>query len=317
VTMDGKVVAITGAGGGLGLCEALEIAAGGGRVVVADFDSVAAGQTVDAVTAAGGEAVAVVGDVSDVAVAEQIVTTALASFGGLDAIINNAGIVRDRTFVKMTPDEWDAVIRVHLRGHYAVSHAACVYWRDNARPDGIGRIVCTASTSGLFGNFGQANYGAAKAGVVAMSSVIAQEMAKFNVVSNVVCPAARTQMTVGAYGSIGSTDADGFDFWAPENVAPMVAFLCSDAAGSISGKVFGVQGDVVEIYEPFTSAALIRNGDKRWTQDELATKVPDLFTSSGIVPEVETMMARLRFSMTDRSTAASAPVTGSVAPTQS
>ncbi|WP_327002498.1 SDR family NAD(P)-dependent oxidoreductase [Dactylosporangium sp. NBC_01737] len=291
-----KVVAITGAGHGLGRREALEVAALGGSVVVAEFDADAGAAVVKEIEAGGGRAVLVAGDVADTAVADAIVAAAVDTFGRLDAVVNNAGFLRDRTFVKMTADEWDDVIRVHLRGHYAVAHAACVYWRDAGTG---GRLVGTSSTAGLLGNFGQANYGAAKAGIVAMSSIIAQEMARYGVVSNVVCPAARTRMTAGAYGEIGG--GDGWDFWSPDNVAPMVAFLCSDAAGAISGKVFGVQGDVVELYEPFTSVAFIRNDERRWTQDELAAGVPDLFAQAGRDPGAENMMARLRFSMTDRS----------------
>jgi NAD(P)-dependent dehydrogenase (short-subunit alcohol dehydrogenase family) len=304
-TLAGKVVVITGAGHGLGRGEALEVAALGGSVVVAEFDEGAGAAVVEEIRAGGGRAALVVGDVADTDVADAIVAAAVDTFGRLDAVVNNAGFLRDRTFVKMSAQEWDDVIRVHLRGHYAVAHAACVYWRDSGTP---GRLVGTASTAGLLGNFGQANYGAAKAGIVAMSSIIAQEMARYNVVSNVVCPAARTRMTAGAYGEIGGADGE-WDFWSPDNVAPMVAFLCSDASGAISGKVFGVQGDVVELYEPFTSVAFIRNGERRWTQRELAAGVPDLFVQAGREPEVENMMARLRFSMTDRSKRASGPAT--------
>jgi NAD(P)-dependent dehydrogenase (short-subunit alcohol dehydrogenase family) len=211
---------------------------------------------------------------------------------------NNAGILRDRTLVKMTPEEWDAVIKVHLRGHYAPTHAAINYWKNNLKP---GHIACTASTSGILGNFGQTNDGAAKAGIAAFSTIVAQEMKKYGVTCNAITPAARTRMTERAYGEITRDESD-FDFWHPDNVAPFVTFLCSDAASHISGKIFGVQGDTVEIYRPHTSMAFIDNGGKRWNPTDFAGRVQQLFDESGIVPEAENMMAKLRFSMTDRST---------------
>jgi hypothetical protein len=197
----------------------------------------------------------------------------------------------------MTPEEWDAVIAVHLRGHYALTHAACAYWKEHGGP---GHVVCTASTSGLLGNFGQSNYGAAKAGIAAFSTIVAQEMARYEVTCNAIAPAARTRMTEGAYGRIGDA-GDEFDFWHPDNVAPMVAFLCSAASAHISGKVFGVQGDTVELYRPWTSVAVIDNSGRRWDADQLPARVHELFASSGIVAGPENAMARLRFSMTERS----------------
>ncbi|MDQ1485616.1 MAG: hypothetical protein QOJ62_1309 [Actinomycetota bacterium] len=303
--LDGSVVVVTGAGRGIGRGEAIELAAQGARVVVNDVDAEAAAAVVagiveSAVNDSSEPAIASahVGDCSDVAVAESLVNQAIRVFGRLDAVVNNAGVVRDRTVAKMSPEEWDAVIAVHLRGHYALTHAACVHWKNNGGP---GRIVCTSSTSGLLGNFGQANYGAAKAGIAAFSTIVAQEMAKYGVTCNAIAPAARTRMTEGAYGSIGESEPEGFDFWHPDNVAPMVAFLCSPASAHISGKVFGVQGDTVELYRPWTSAAVIDNHHQRWDAEQLADRVDDLFQRAGIFAGVENMMAKLRFSMTDRS----------------
>jgi NAD(P)-dependent dehydrogenase (short-subunit alcohol dehydrogenase family) len=297
MSLDGVVVAITGAGNGIGRGEAMEVSAQGGSVVISEFDESAGSAVRDEILAAGGRAVLCLGDCSEPEVGDAIVQTAVSAFGQLDALVNNAGILRDRTFVKMSPAEWDDVIRVHLRGHYAATNAACRYWRDSGRG---GRIVCTTSTAGLLGNFGQANYGAAKAGIVAMSSIVAQEMARYGVTCNVVSPAARTRMTMGAYRDLPAVPDDEFDFWAPENVAPLVAFLCGPLSGAISGKVFGVQGDAIELYQPATSVAVIRNGERRWGQDEIAAHIGELFSESGLQPEVENMMARLRFSMTDR-----------------
>jgi len=293
------VVVVSGAGRGIGRGEAIELARNGARVVVNDVDAEAASAVVAEISASGGIASAHVGDCSEVDAATSLVNQAIHVFGRLDAVVNNAGIVRDRTLAKMTAEEWDAVIAVHLRGHYALTHAACAFWKEHGGP---GRIVCTSSTSGLLGNFGQSNYGAAKAGIAAFSTIVAQEMARYGVTCNAIAPAARTRMTEGAYGDIAA-DGGEFDFWHPDNVAPMVAFLCSSASAHISGKVFGVQGDAVEIYRPWTSAAVIENGKRRWDVDQLADRVMELFEESGIASGPENAMARLRFSMTDRTSA--------------
>jgi len=294
--MQDKVAIVTGAGRGIGRGEAIELARQGAAVVVGEVDEAAAADVVAEIRAAGGSAVVGLGDCSEVEVANGLVQRAIDEFGHLDAVVNNAGILRDRTLVKMTPEEWDAVIRVHLRGHYGMTHAACDYWKAESRP---GHVVCTASTSGLLGNFGQTNYGAAKAGIAAFSTIVAQEMKRYNVTCNAIAPAARTRMTEGAYGEIRQDDS-GFDFWHPDNVAPFVTYLCSDASAHISGKVFGVQGDAVEIYRPHTSVAVIENGGQRWDPNQFTEVAQRLFEESGIEPGAENMMAKLRYSMTGR-----------------
>ena len=298
--LDGKVAIVTGAGRGLGRGEALELAKEGAGVVVGEVDETAGQAVVDEITAAGGSAVLYLGDCSEIEHGQGIVRAAVDQLGRLDALVNNAGILRDRTLAKMTPEEWDAVIKVHLRGHYAPTHAAINHWREAGQP---GHVVCTASTSGILGNFGQSNYGAAKAGIAAFAQIVAQESWKHGITVNAICPAARTRMTEGAYGEklSGAGESEEFDFWHPDNVAPFVAYLCSDAAKHISGKVFGVQGDTVELYRPFTSEAAIENGGSRWTAEQVGSRVEELFAETGMEPAPQNGMARLRYSMTQRS----------------
>lgn len=302
--LDGKVVIVTGAGRGIGRGEALECARQGAAVVVAEFDGQVGQEVVEEIAAAGGQAVLATGDVSDTAVADGLVDTAVQRFGALDALVNNAGVLRDRTLVKMSDDEWDTVIRVHLRGHFAPTRAACQYWRESGRP---GRIVHTSSTSGILGNFGQANYGAAKAGIAALSTITAMEMARHGVTSNAIAPSAITRMTENLLppevqlARKQASEAGQFDFFGPENIAPLVAFLCSDAAAHISGKVFGVQGDSVELFQPFTSVAEIRGGGARWEPAELAGRIDELFGATGVQAGPENMMARMRYGILDHS----------------
>jgi NAD(P)-dependent dehydrogenase (short-subunit alcohol dehydrogenase family) len=296
--LDGTVVVVTGAGRGIGRGEALECAAQGAAVVVGEFDPDAGKAVADEITAAGGRAVAVIGDVADTAVADSLVATAVSEFGALDALVNNAGILRDRTVAKLSDEEWDDVIRVHLRGHFLPTRAAVRYWKEAKRP---GHVVHTASTSGLLGNFGQANYGAAKAGIAAFSTIVAMEGARGGITSNAIAPTALTRMTLDLMPEEFRVEREAsiargeFDFFAPENVAPLVAFLCSDASSHISGKVFGVQGDSVEIFQPFTSVAEIRNDGKRWDPEDLPGRIDELFDAAGVQAGPENMMERMRY----------------------
>jgi NAD(P)-dependent dehydrogenase (short-subunit alcohol dehydrogenase family) len=296
--LDGNVIVVTGAGRGIGRGEALECAAQGAAVVVGEFDPDAGKAVADEITAAGGRAVAVIGDVADAAVADSLVATAVSEFGALDALVNNAGILRDRTVAKLSDEEWDDVIRVHLRGHFLPTRAAVRYWKEAKRP---GHVVHTASTSGLLGNFGQANYGAAKAGIAAFSTIVAMEGARGGITSNAIAPTALTRMTLDLMPAEfraereASIERGEFDFFAPENVAPLVAFLCSDASSHISGKVFGVQGDSVEIFQPFTSVAEIRNDGKRWDPEDLPGRIDELFDAAGVQAGPENMMERMRY----------------------
>lgn len=287
-----RAAVVTGAGQGIGRSEAIELARQGCAVVVNDIDGDAADAVVAEIAAMGGEACAFVGDCSDHDVAGELAATAVREFGYLHAAVNNAGFNRDRTLLKMSLEEWQTVSRVHLDSHFSVTQHACRHFKETGTP---GRIVCTTSTAGILGNFGQTNYGAAKAGIAAFGIIVAEEMAKHGVTCNVIAPSARTRMTGGLIASSPMEVTDGFDFFDPDNVAPFVAFLCSEAAGHISGKVFGVQGDAIELYRPFTSAALIQNDGRRWAQSDLADRVSELFAATGITSEPSNPMDARRF----------------------
>ncbi len=296
--LNGRVVIVTGAGRGIGRAEALECGRQGAAVVVSDLDEAVSTEVVELIRAEGGRAVASVGDVSDTMVADALVTRAVAEFGQLDALVNNAGFVSDRTVAKMSDDEWDSVLRVHLRGHFTCTRAACRYWKEAERS---GRLVHTTSASGILGNFGQSNYGTAKAGIAAFSTIVAMEMARYQVTSNAIAPSAITRLTEDLLPDEEmreherAAEEHGFDFFAPENIAPLVAYLCSADSGHISGKVFGVQGDSIELYQPFTSVAEITAGNRRWRPSELDGRIDDLFSDACVQAGPENMMARMRY----------------------
>jgi NAD(P)-dependent dehydrogenase (short-subunit alcohol dehydrogenase family) len=308
---DGRVVIVTGGGRGLGRAHALAFAADGARVVVNDLGASLEGdatdespgqEVVNEIVAAGGEAVVNGDDVSDWDGAGRMVAQAIDTFGGLDTVVCNAGIVRDRMLVNMSVEEWDAVIRVHLRGHFLPTRAAVRYWKEAERP---GHLVHTASASGLLGNFGQTNYGAAKAGIAAFSTIVAMEGARNGITSNAIAPTALTRMTLDLLPDSFRAKRDEaiergeFDFFAPENVAPLVAFLCSDASSHISGKVFGVQGDSIEIFQPFTSVAEVKNDGRRWDPEDIPGCIDELFTAADVQAGPENMMLRMRYQILD------------------
>ena len=284
--LDGKVAVITGAGRGIGRGEALLFAEQGAKVVVNDLggewdgsgsDDRPASQVVEEIRAAGGEAAPHFEDVSEESGARSLVRTALDSFGSLDVVVNNAGILRDRMVFNMSVEEWDAVIKVHLRGHFLVTREACVRWRELAKSGQQvrGAIVNTSSTSGILGNAGQSNYGAAKAGIAAFTQIVAMDMRKYGVTCNAIAPGARTRMTEKTFGEMRIPEGE-FDQLAPENIAPLVAFLASDAAADITGQVFGIQGGLVELYQGWHPVAALQKDD-RWTPEELAQRAGELF----------------------------------------
>ncbi len=285
--LDGKVAVITGAGRGIGRGEALLFAEHGARVVVNDLggewdgtgqDARPASQVVEEIEEAGGEAVAHFEDVSEESGARSLVLMAFETWGRLDAVVNNAGILRDRMVFNMSAEEWDAVIKVHMRGHFLVTREACLHWRELVKVHGEqvrGAIINTSSTSGILGNPGQSNYGAAKAGIAAFTQIVAMEMQRYGVTVNAIAPGARTRMTEKTFGDLPET-TEGFDQLAPENIAPLVAFLASDEAAGITGQVFGIQGGLVELYQGWTPVSSLARDD-RWTPEEIAARADELF----------------------------------------
>jgi NAD(P)-dependent dehydrogenase (short-subunit alcohol dehydrogenase family) len=304
--LDGKVAIVTGAGRGIGRGEALLLAQHGAKVVVNDLggewdgtgnDTRFAQQVVDEIKAAGGDGAANYDDVADFEGARRLVQQAVDTFGSLDILVNNAGILRDKMVFNMEESDWDAVIRVHLKGHWAPTHHACNYWRAKSKEGGNvpanGRIVCTSSTSGILGNVGQTNYGAAKAGIAAFAQIVAMEMGRYGVTCNAIAPAARTRMTERTFGDIKSKG--DFDEWDPDNVAPLVAYLATDAAAEISGQVFYVYGGTVHLMEGWTFDTTIQK-PQRWNVEELVDQVPTLFKNAPMVykPPTSSLQASLR-----------------------
>lgn len=285
--LDDKVAIVTGAGQGVGRCHAELLAAEGARVVVNDLTG-RADEVVEAIVAAGGHAVAHRGSVSDWSAAEALVGTALDRFGELHIVVNNAGFIRDAMTFAMTEDQFETVIDVHLKGHFAPAHFAAAYWRAQAKQAGEGaalvprRIINTSSESGLFGGPGQSNYGSAKGGIVSMTLVQARELGRLNATANCIAPRARTPMTE-VNPKFAKPDM-GFDKYDPANVSPMVAWLASDAAGDVSGQVFIVLGDQIHRMQPAQIAGSVLAGDRRWTVEAIDASRAVLFGngSSGV-----------------------------------
>jgi NAD(P)-dependent dehydrogenase (short-subunit alcohol dehydrogenase family) len=285
--LDGRVAIITGAGRGIGREHALLFAAEGAKVVVNDLggavdgsgnDLTAAEQVADEIRAMGAEAIANEDDIADWDGGRRLVAAAVETFGDLHVLVNNAGILRDKMLVNMTPEEWDSVIHVHLKGHFVPTRHAATYWREQVK-DGRevkAAIVNTSSTSGLLGNPGQTNYGAAKAGIAAFTVIAAQELSRYGVRVNAIAPAARTRMTeqTPGLGDIVKPPRDPakFDVWDPANISPLVAYLATESC-PLNGKVLFVQGGTVRLFQPWTMTDTLQKDD-RWTVAELADRLP-------------------------------------------
>ncbi|MEY2581291.1 MAG: hypothetical protein QOE09_1140 [Ilumatobacteraceae bacterium] len=270
--LDGRVAIITGAGRGLGREHALLFAAEGAKVVVNDLDG-SQEQVVDEIAAMGAEAVANGDDVADWDGGQALIASALDSFGRLDVLVNNAGILRDRVLVNMSEDEWDSVVKVHMKGHFVPTRWAATYWREQVKAGEpvAASIIHTSSTSGLLGNPGQTNYGAAKAGIGSFSIICAQELVRYGVRSNCIAPAARTRLTEATPG-LGEIvkapeDVEAFDVWDPANVSPLVAYLAT-ADCPFNGSTFYVQGGAVRLMEPWRMGDGVEQAD-RWSVDGL------------------------------------------------
>jgi NAD(P)-dependent dehydrogenase (short-subunit alcohol dehydrogenase family) len=286
---EGRVVIVTGAGGGLGRAYALGLAAEGAKVVVNDLGVGthgeagetlgAADKVVEEIRAAGGEAIANSADVADWEQTRALVAAAVDAFGTLHAVVNNAGFVRDRMFVSCTPEEWDAVTRVHLRGHFCTSRHAVDYWRaqQKAGTPVDARIVNTSSGAGLQGSIGQSAYSAAKAGIATLTLVQAAELARYGITANALAPNARTRMTMTAFAdTMTSAEGAAFDPYAPENTAPLVAWLASAASRQVTGQVFEPFGGTIRIAEGWTDGPISADAGRRLDAGEVGAIVEAL-----------------------------------------
>jgi NAD(P)-dependent dehydrogenase (short-subunit alcohol dehydrogenase family) len=279
LTLSGRVAIVTGAGNGLGRAESLALARAGAQLVLNDLPGDAVQAVAAKIAAAGGQAVAVAGDVAEWATGEQLMATALGQYGQLDILVNNAGVLRDRMIFSMTEQEWDLVIRVHLRGHFVTTRLATAYWREARKAAGrpvYARIVNTSSEAFLLGSVGQPNYAAAKAGIAALTVTTARSCARYGVRANAICPRARTAMTAELMGPAPSGAVDPL---APEHVAPLVVYLASPAADSINGEVFVVHGGVAAVMEPPTIRAVFHasSPDGMWTLESVHEELSPAF----------------------------------------
>jgi NAD(P)-dependent dehydrogenase (short-subunit alcohol dehydrogenase family) len=287
--LDGRVAIITGAGRGIGREHALLFAAEGAKVVVNDLggnldgsssEGTPAEQVVAEIKAMGGEAVANHDDITDWEGGQRLINTAIETFGDLHVLVNNAGILRDRVLVNLSEDDWDSVIKVHLKGHFVPTRHAATYWREQAKQGKQVKacIINTSSTSGLIGNVGQSNYGAAKSGIASFTVIIAEELGRYGVRANAIAPAARTRMTESTPGLSdvvkAPTDGATFDAWDPANISPLVAALAVEDCPA-TGEVFFVQGGTVRRFQNWTMKETLEKNE-RWTVADLSAELPKL-----------------------------------------
>ena len=286
----GRVVIVTGAGRGIGRAHAIAFADEGARVVVNDLGVAADGtgndagpaqQVVDEIVAAGGEAVANTSDIADWSGAQALVATAIDTFGRLDVLVNNAGFVRDRMVFTTSEEEWDAVIRVHLKGHFAPTRHACDYWRAQSKAGAAvdARIINTSSGAGLMGSVGQGAYSAAKGGIAALTLVEAAELGRYGVTANAIAPAARTRMTEDIFADRMQAPADGFDANDPGNISPLVVWLGSAESRDITGRVFEVEGGMLSVADGWQHGPSIDKGE-RWAPVDVGPAVRELLAKA-------------------------------------
>jgi NAD(P)-dependent dehydrogenase (short-subunit alcohol dehydrogenase family) len=287
---EGRVAIVTGAGRGIGREHALELARQGARVVVNDLGVALDGsgtgespgeQVAAEIRAFGGEAFANGADVADWAQTQALLAETLARFGRLDAVINNAGFVRDRMFVSCSEQEWDAVLRVHLKGHFCLAHHAAEHWRNESKAgrQPNARIINTSSGAGLQGSVGQSAYSAAKGGIATLTLIQAVELARYGVTSNAIAPSARTRMTEGPFAERMKTPESGFDAMHPGNIAPLVAWLCSAEARDVTGQVFEIAGGELSVASGWRMGPRLDKG-ARWAADEIGAAVHDLLAKA-------------------------------------
>jgi NAD(P)-dependent dehydrogenase (short-subunit alcohol dehydrogenase family) len=301
-SLEGKVAIVTGAGRGIGREHALALAEAGAKVVVNDVGASLAGEgsdsspaqsVVNEIVAVSGEAVASYDDVSDFGAAEQMIRRAIDRFGGLDILVNNAGILRDRMLVNMSEHEWDAVIAVHLKGHFAPTRHAAAYWRERAKAGETlrARVINTSSPSGVFGNVGQANYGAAKAAIAGFTLIAAQELQRYGVTVNCLAPNARTRMTEETFGELPAPQEGEFDPLDPANMSPLVVALAADEAQDITGQCFFVWGGAVNVLRAWDAGELFAT-DGRWDADALLAQLRERFPDGAAPEGMVAMMAK-------------------------
>lgn len=291
--VDGRVVIITGSGGGIGRRHALAFAAEGAKMVVNDLGE-GAQQVVEEITAAGGQAVANTDNVATFDGAQRLVQAALEAFGTLHVLVNNAGILRDRMVANMTEAEWDAVINVHLKGTFAPTHHAVQYWREQSKAGTPvdARVLNTTSSSGVFGNVGQSNYGAAKAGIAAFTVITSMELARYGVTVNAIAPTAATAMTetIPGFADVAAAmSRPGFDYFDPANISPTLVYLGSELSREITGRVFSVAGGLITVLEGWVNGPSLDKGE-RWAPGELAEVLPDLVRQAA--PNASTLGTR-------------------------